>query len=492
MSRLRRLRLEARRVPRACLACAAIAFVNAGVWAVITPPFQVPDEIAHVTYVQYIVEWGELPGGTPHGTSNTSDEMSAAAASVPFSANAQNPAWSPRNLREYRRVQPRLDQRPGSVPPAAVNNPPLYYAVQALPYVAGRDVDAFDRLLLMRLVSALLAAVTVAATFLFVRELLPGRSWAWTVGALAVAFQPMFGFMSGGVNNDNLLYGLGAILAYLVARTMRRGLTPGLAAALALVSLAGMLTKTSFAGLLGGAAFGVVVAITRMPTPARRRAAVVAGVAAVAFVVPLAGWLVANQEVFGRAASTTTGGFVSSATTDATTLRGHLSYIWQVFLPRLPGMQTFIPTSGAYPLWDTFIQGFVGRFGWWHFGFPLWVNQLALGIYVALVGLTAAGMYRARAALRRRWPELLTFALIAAGYVILVEVASYRYQAVHLQAFEQARYLLPLLPLYGGLVAVAATAGGRRWGPALGAFLVLLAMTHSLFAMLLVIGRYYA
>ena len=50
----------------------------------------------------------------------------------------------------------------------------------------------------MRLVSAPLAAITVLFTFLFLREVLPAAPWAWTVGALAVAFQPMFGFISAG------------------------------------------------------------------------------------------------------------------------------------------------------------------------------------------------------------------------------------------------------------------------------------------------------
>jgi hypothetical protein len=57
--------------------------------------------------------------------------------------------------------------------------------------------------------------------------------------------------------------------------------------------------------------------------------------------------------------------------------------------------------------------------------------------------------------------------------------------------FEQARYLLPLLGLYGLLVALAARGAGRRWGPAVGAALVMLAMAHGLFAGLLTISRYY-
>ena len=54
----------------------------------------------------------------------------------------------------------------------ATNNPPLYYAVQVIPYkLAGARV--LDKLALMRCVSVLMAAITVLLVFMFLRELLP-------------------------------------------------------------------------------------------------------------------------------------------------------------------------------------------------------------------------------------------------------------------------------------------------------------------------------
>lgn len=484
------LRRATRRLPAAGWICAAIAFGNGAVWALITPPFQLPDEIAHFSYAQYVGEWNDLPGGEVRGPGIQSDEVSAAAGATRWSVEAR-PTWFADDMRDFRSHASTLDRRSGSVPPASINNPPLYYLLESIPYRIARSADVFDRLFLMRLLSALLAAVTVACTFLLVRELLPGRPWAWTVGALAVAFQPMFGFMSGGVNNDNLLIALGAVLIYLVARVARRGLTARLAIGLGVVALAGMLTKTSFAGLLPGAAVGALVGIARLPREQRRRALAFAAGGAAALLVPFAVWLWANEAVFDRAADSTTAGFTASQVTSGTNLSGHLSYVWQAFLPRLPSMQSFPTLAGSYPLWDTYVQGFVGRFGWWRYGFPMWVNELALGVYVAILALAAGALVRARAALRRRWPELLTLVLIAGGYAVLVEVAAYRYQHVTATLFEQARYMLPLIPLYGALVAVAACAGGRRWGPPLGALLVVAAITHSLFAMLLVVATYY-
>jgi hypothetical protein len=113
-------------------------------------------------------------------------------------------------------------------------------------------------------------------------------------------------------------------------------------------------------------------------------------------------------------------------------------------------------------------------------------------LLLSIVGLAAAALARGRAALRSRWPEALTYAAIAVGLFLFVEVAAYRFQSSNNQFFEQARYLLPLLPFYAALVALAARGFGRRWGPAAGAFMVVLFMGHSLFAMFLSISRWYA
>ena len=76
----------------------------------------------------------------------------------------------------------------------------------------------------MRLASALFAAVAAFFAALFARELVPSAPWAWAAGGMVAAFQPMLGFMSGGVNNDSLLFAASAVLLYAVARALRRGL----------------------------------------------------------------------------------------------------------------------------------------------------------------------------------------------------------------------------------------------------------------------------
>ena len=77
----------------------------------------------------------------------------------------------------------------------------------------------------MRLVSALLGALTAACTVLFIRELAPRVSLgAAVLGGLLVACLPQFAFMSGAVNNDAGITAISAVALWLTARAVRRGL----------------------------------------------------------------------------------------------------------------------------------------------------------------------------------------------------------------------------------------------------------------------------
>ena len=53
------VRSQLRRMPRAAWVCALVAFLNAACWAVISPPFENPDEPSHFAYVQRLAETGQ-------------------------------------------------------------------------------------------------------------------------------------------------------------------------------------------------------------------------------------------------------------------------------------------------------------------------------------------------------------------------------------------------------------------------------------------------
>ncbi len=475
-----------RRVPRAAWLCALIAFLNAAAWSFISPPFQVPDEPSHFAYVKQIAETGSLP-------SNSAEEFSEEETAVLFALNYPAVRLGPatrtistqaeqRKLDQQLELSNRLPKSGSEGAGTAATEPPLYYALQTIPYELASGGTLLDRLQLMRLFSALWAGLTALFTFLFLRETLPRVRWAWTVGALCVALTPLLAFTSGAVTPDAMLFAVSAALLYCIARAFRRGLTTRSALALGLVIAIGFLTKLNFVGIAPSAylALGILAVggARRSGRAALREPAIAAAVGAIP--------LLAAELLTRRSAAEVTGG--ASGTAQGALL-AKLDYIWQLYLPRLPGTVSDFPgLSTARQIW---FDGFVGRFGWLDTFFPSWVYALALVFALAIALLCARSLLAGRAALRARLPELAVYAVMALGVLALIGTASYSLFPIQAASFGQARYLLPLLPLLGAVLALAARGAGRRWGPVVGVLLVVLFLGHDVFSQLQVIARYY-
>ena len=208
------MRAALRRVPTAAWVCALAAFLNALTWSLIVPLFQVPDEPAHVAYAQYVAESGKAPSGNNNRAPFSEEERNLVEVMHWKQVSRRTENRPPVSAAGHRRLERAADESLDRLGPGGytsiTNNPPLYYGLAAVAYRVTPSSSLADRIHAMRLLSALLAAVTTLLIFLFLRELLPGTPWAWTVGALAVAFQPLFGFVSGGVNSDDLLFAAAA------------------------------------------------------------------------------------------------------------------------------------------------------------------------------------------------------------------------------------------------------------------------------------------
>jgi ABC-type maltose transport system permease subunit len=135
-------------------------------------------------------------------------------------------------------------------------------------------------------------------------------------------------------------------------------------------------------------------------------------------------------------------------------------------------------------------DGFVGRLGYSSYDFPQWVNNLALWIAGGLVVLAGVTVVRLRAAVRARWMEVLVYVTMVAGVMGAVGLAIYRLSSFG-QPVAQARYLLPLLPVYAAIIALASRAGGRRFGPAIAAAIVVTMSAHGFAAVMLSLHQYY-
>ncbi|HSZ04150.1 MAG TPA: DUF2142 domain-containing protein [Solirubrobacteraceae bacterium] len=474
------------RIPRAAWLCALAAVLSAVCWSLVTPPFQAPDEPAHFAYTQLLAETGELPVSSS-GLYSPQEELALRGLhqqEVQFSPEDRTIS-TPSQAQELSEDLSRRVSGVGSGNAGdAASEPPLYYALEAIPYYLGSGGTLLVRLELMRLLGALMAGVSALFTFLFVRESLPAVPWAWAVGGLGAALTPLLGFTSGTLTPDAMLCAVCAVVFYLLARMFRRGLTPRLAIVLGLLVAVGLLTKLSFLGLAPGLAAGVVLSASggaRAKRDLARAAAVPALALSPALVCVLVA-LLGHQPALGIASST------------IHALGAHsplelISYVWQTYLPRLPGMSSFFP--GISTLRQLWFARVVGDYGWLDTSFPLWVDSAAL-VPATLIGALALGAALARrAALRRRLPELLTYLAMGVGLMALVGIYAFDARVSEGATYFQPRYLLPLLPLAGACLALAARGAGRRWGPAAGALIVALLLAHDIFAQLQVVARFY-
>ncbi|HEY3758929.1 MAG TPA: DUF2142 domain-containing protein [Solirubrobacteraceae bacterium] len=483
-----RIAAHLRRVPTAAWACALVACLNAACWSLITPPFQAPDEPSHFAYVQDLVETGRLPSG---GVESFSPQEQI----VLRDLQQGEVRYSPQNHTISTATEQAQLQRDLSLPLSgastnagvAASEPPLYYALETIPYYAASSGTLLDRLALMRLFSALTAGLTTLFVFLFLREALPRRPWAWTVGGLGVAFAPLLGMMAGAINSDALLYAVSAALFFCLARGFRRGLTPKLAVLTGAVIAAGLLTKLNFFGLLPGAFLGLLVLTWRARRVSRRAAYRSLALACTIAAIP-PGLYVAINLLTGRHTYGTISPPVASTTAKGSIFK-EISYIWQFYLPRLPGMHDYFP--GLLTTRQFWANGFVGLYGWVDTVFPAWVYKAALVPIVLLAVLFVSGVLRNRVSLRRRLSELSIYSVMLVGLAGLVGASDYLEFPGATGSYAQPRYLLPTAALYGAVLALAARGAGRRWGPVVGASIVMLFIAHDVFSQLLEISRFY-
>jgi hypothetical protein len=467
-------------------AIAAVAVLNAAAWSFLTPAFQVPDEVAHVAYVQHIGETGGPPPRPDRVV--LSPELMTTMADTRFGSiearTLEATVWAPPQQQHLRRdLAAPLSRRPFYDVGDGEPEPPLYYLLDAIPYRLAHGASLLDRMALMRLFSALLAGATALLCFLFVRECLPRRPWAWAVGGLAVAFTPMLGFISGGVTPDALLFAVSAALFLCLARAFRRGVTSTLALWTGGAIAAGLLTKVNLYGLVPVALVAFALAARRSEGAWNRRVAGHLGRVVALGALPFAAVSALDAAAWGRPLAIGR----AAAPESHVGLLHALSYMWQIYLPRLPGQAKAFPD--AYPAYHNLFQTFVGAFGTIVVRFSGWAYTLALGAF-GVVGLLAARVLVAeRVELRRRRVELCCYAGMAVGLLALIALSTELRREI--VGIVQGRYLLPLLPLFGALVALAARGAGERWGRAAGAVLVVAAVGWTLFGQLLTVAFFY-
>jgi len=482
--------------PRAAWLCALVGVLNALAWSLLLPPFQLPDEPAQYAYAEHVAQTGAPPAEhapNPLRLDLSPDERIALRdlRSNEIGGHLANAGLWTRTEQDrlQRDLHAGFSRRSDGYSFGATPQPPLYYALAAIPYRVADGGTLLQRLALMRVLSSLLGGLTVLFAFLFLREALPRSPWLWTVGALGVALQPMLASLTSGVNPDALLFCVSAALFWCVARAFRHGLTPRLAAATGAVVAVGLLGKLNVIGLLPGAAAGLVlVALRARRAGGAREALRLPALAAAIALAPTALLAALNRLAWHRPAIGligNNGGALSHGS-----LGFRLNYLWQAYLPRLPGMPTVFPAQTT----REYFYEFVGSFGGIDTHFPRWLENAAFLVAALVVALAVRALAQARDTLRARRGEVACYALMALGLLALVDLQDYAFDTLANSrgAFLQVRYLLPLMPLYGALLVLAARGAGRRALPVAGTLLVVLALAHDVLGQLLSIGRFYA
>jgi 4-amino-4-deoxy-L-arabinose transferase-like glycosyltransferase len=350
----------------------------------------------------------------------------------------------------------------------------------------------------MRLTSALLGALVVLFTFLLARELAPGRPWLAVLAALLVAFQPMYGFISGIVNNDVGVNAGAAALELLLIRMLRRGITIPWGLLTGAVLLALPIVKGTGLSLYPVAA--LVFAVTLWRHHGRRDLYAWASLAVGAIVVAeLSAHLLGGLQ---PAASATGSATISSNASSVSNALHHipsfLVYLWQALLPRLPFMAHYFPPPVhpgfvlfADPGFVTFIERGWGAFGWYDVFFPRWVYIVLFLAVVLTVALGARAARRERTWIGGHWAELL--ALIAMPAAVIVGfVAAYYDPHPRAVIAEFGRYAFPAIGPLALLVVGALHAFGRRRMLSVGVGLLIAMIGLSYSAQLLTLTSFYA
>jgi Predicted membrane protein (DUF2142) len=483
----------------------AIAAVNFCCWALITPAFQGPDEVDHFAYVQSLVERGEGPSHDPNspllrwsGAENRA--LEDIGLFTDHEVGDAPPPWLRARQRAYEReiaARPPSAADGGGYTTSAAHGP-IYYLALAPAYALTRGGSIFAQLTLMRLTSALLGALTVLFTFLLVRELAPRRVWLAVLAALLVAYQPMYGFISGIVNNDVGVNACAAALELLLIRMLRRGITIpwGLLTGAVLIALP--IVKGTGLSLYPVAALVFVATLWR-----HHRRSDLYGFAAIV----VGGLLVTelSAHVLGLlqpAASATGTGTISSNANAVGNALHHLptflGYYWDVLLPHVSSIPNYF-TVAARPGFAFFTDpGFVifvergwGAFGWYDVFFPKWIYVVVFSAMVLTVPLGAWAARREWTWTRRQWLEVL--ALVAMPVAVVTGFVAAYYEPVAKSIItEFGRYVFPAIGPLAALVVGALHAFGRERMRAAGVLLLVAMIALSFAAQLLTLTTFYA
>jgi len=492
---LRRSLRGLRHAPRPLVVILIFAALESLAWDIATPAFQGPDEAAHFSYVQHLAETGAPPSpntGTAPNSTEAQDALDWLNLTSLVGDLGARPAWTAADLSLWHRIErqmPAGSRANGSGPNAQSKNPPLYYALMAIPYRVFVWLPLLKRLFVLRLISSFFRLGTIVLTWLLAGALFGQVRWKQTLAAGVVALQPKLAFMSGVISVDNLL--TMAVTAFLLAAVLLVQRGPSRGRVLAASGLAAAATLTQGRGLVTVPVLAIALAIAWIKHRPDVRAMVARVLMAAATIVAA----VLVYTAFTRVSNGTSafGGQVSQLNSGGGFNIGQfLSSVWQFYFTPLPGMQPRI--GPAYGFRQVFIWTFYGTFGSLEVNF----SSQFYGALQVLSGLGLVGLYTACALRWRRlwaaWPAVTVMLAMLVTSIGFLHYVSYRALLGNggSDPLITGRYLLPLVSLWA--LAITFTIGSlpRRAAVVLGAVILVIGVILSLDAIGITAARFYA
>lgn len=473
---------DRRRIRTLALLAAVFAFAHAATWAVLLHPFHGADESEHFAYAQYLATTDQSPDratSSPDRSPYSTSEIRLLEALHHNSTILNTTSrlrWNDDWARRYGAAAIGTSESDGGGgTESATGHSPLYYAYVGIPYrLLHHEVSLPSVILAMRLWSALLAAIVAACATLIVAAAFGAsyRQAAWVAG-LTVALQPVFGSVSGAINNDTAVNVTAAGFLLALVLTWRHG--PSTRNAAVVGTLLILMPVAKITGFALAPVFLVAAIVVALRHGIRATVAWSATIVVV-LAVAAAGWSFAVSPAVsgerGRIVNVhkaTVGTPAGSPATSEGRLASlgiglKLRYFEQTFSPILPiGTRLWaLPGSGidAWPAYYIYIKRGYGLFGWQ--STAVGTGLLHLIFYALLLGWCCTLVTLVRA--RRCGLDLGGAAILAAaiGCVLLFISAAYATDSLHTDAGEQGRYVFTALPALSALFAIGPLGFGTK------------------------------
>jgi hypothetical protein len=301
----------------------------------------------------------------------------------------------------------------------------------------------------------------------------------------------MYGFISGAVNNDVGLNAAAAAVELLLLMALRRGMTVASAGVLGVLLATLPVIKGTGLSLYPVAVLALLAVLWRYHRRADLAAwGALAGGALVGGLLA-AGLLGGLHTSAAPAGGSATIGANASAVGGALgDIPGFLSYVWQVFLPKLPFMASHFPPS-EYPAFSIFIVRGWAAFGSYTVTFPHWLYVVILVAMLSAIPLGVIAARREWRWVRRHRLQLGVLILVPVAVIVGFEAAYYT-PGVRPVIAEVGRYAFPAIAPLAILVVGALHAFGRRGMLAAGTALLALMIAFSYASQLLTLTGFYA